>query len=287
MLMNLKDILSVANKHNFAIPAFNTSSNMILTGVMEACEEMQSPVIIAIHPDELHFVKHSFIKAVIEEANSTRLPVCIHLDHGASFEQVSEAIHCGYTSVMIDASTKPFEENVALCKKVAEVAHACGVSVEGELGTIGMTDSHETSAPEDIIFTDPDVAARFVAETNIDALAVAIGTSHGIYPKNMKPKLRIDLLREIKAKLSIPLVLHGGSSNLDSEIALAVECGINKVNISSDIKDPFYRQCRVVLQDDAIREPNMIYPSCIKVMKEAVYGKIKLFRAADTAKLYH
>ena len=287
MLMNLKDILSVANQHSFAIPAFNTSSNMILTGVMEACEEMQSPVIIAIHPDELHFVKHSFIKAVIEEANNTRLPVCIHLDHGGSFEQVSEAIHCGYTSVMIDASTKPFEENVALCKKVTEVAHACGVSVEGELGTIGMTDSHETSAPEDIIFTDPDSAAQFVAETNIDALAVAIGTSHGIYPKNMKPKLRIELLREIKAKLPIPLVLHGGSSNLDSEIALAVENGINKINISSDIKDPFYRQCRVVLQDDAIREPNMIYPSCIKVMKEAVYGKIKLFRAADTAKLYY
>jgi len=287
MLMNLKDILSVANQNSFAIPAFNTSSNMILTGVMEACEEMQSPVIIAIHPDELHFVKHSFIKAVIDEANNTRLPVCIHLDHGASFEQVSEAIHCGYTSVMIDASTKPFEENVALCKKVTEVAHACGVSVEGELGTIGMIDSHETSTPEDIIFTDPDVAARFIAETKIDALAVAIGTSHGIYPKNMKPKLRIDLLREIKAKLPIPLVLHGGSSNLDSEIALAVEYGINKINISSDIKDPFYRQCRVVLQDDAIREPNMIYPSCIKVMKEAIYKKIKLFKAEDTAKLYY
>lgn len=287
MLMNLKDILSVANEHHFAIPAFNTSSNMILTGVMEACEEMQSPVIIAIHPDELHFVKHSFIKAVIEEANNTRLPVCIHLDHGSSFEQVMEAIHCGYTSVMLDASTKPFEENVAICRKVTEAAHACGVSVEGELGTIGLTDSFETSAPEDIIFTDPDVAARFVEETQVDALAISIGTSHGIYPKNMKPKLRIDLLKEIKAKLPMPLVLHGGSSNLDSEIALAVEFGINKINISSDIKDPFYRKCREVLQDGAIREPNMIYPPCIEVMKEAVYNKINLFNAAGKAGVYY
>ena len=286
MLMNLKDILAVANEHNFAIPAFNTSSNMILTGVMEACEKMQSPVIIAIHPDELHFVKHSFMKAAIDEANNARIPVCIHLDHGTTYEQVAEAIHCGYSSVMIDASIKPFEENVALCKKVTEVAHACGVSVEGELGTIGMTDSTETTAPEDIIFTDPDVALQFVTETHIDALAVAIGTSHGIYPKDMKPKLRIDLLRAIKEKLQIPLVLHGGSSNLDSEIAMAVENGINKINISSDIKDPFYQKCREILQDKAIREPNMIYPPCIEVMKEAVYGKIQLFKSADRAKLY-
>lgn len=286
MLMNLKDILAVANKHNFAIPAFNTSSNMILTGVMEACEEMQSPVIIAIHPDELHFVKQSFVKSVIEEASRTKVPVCIHLDHGSSFEQVMEAIHCGYSSVMIDASTKPYEENVAICKKVAEAAHACGVSVEGELGTIGLTDSIEVSAPEKIIFTDPDIAAKFVEETGIDALAVSIGTSHGIYPKDMKPKLRIELLKEIKAKLPIPLVLHGGSSNHDSEIALAVEFGINKINISSDIKDPFYRKCREVLRDESLREPNMIYPPCIKVMKEAVYNKIRLFKSNDKIKLY-
>lgn len=286
MLMNLKDILAPANEHNFAVPAFNTSSNMILTGVIEACEEKQSPVIIAIHPDELHFVKRSFVKAVIDEAIHATIPVCIHLDHGASFEQVMEAIQCGYTSVMIDASSRPFEENAAICRKVCEAAHAVNVSVEGELGTIGSTDSGEVTPPDEIIYTDPDDAAKFVSETGVDALAIAIGTCHGIYPKNMKPKLRIDILDQVKAKVSVPLVLHGGSSNLDSEIAQSVEHGVNKINISSDIKDPFYRKCREILQDPVIREPNQIYPECIKVMKEAVKQKIDLFHADGKALLY-
>ncbi len=290
MLMNLKDILAVANEHNFAVPAFNTSSNMILTGVIEACEEKKAPVIIAIHPDELHFVKPAFVKYVIEEAHQANIPVCIHLDHGASFEQVMEAIQCGYTSVMIDASSKPFEENVAISKKVCEAAHAVNVSVEGELGTIGAVDSKggwtRSTSTDKIIYTDPDSAVDFVTGTGVDALAIAIGTCHGIYPKDMEPKLRIDLLKKIKEKVKIPLVLHGGSANLDSEIAQAVEYGINKINISSDIKDPFYQKCREVLQDKKIREPNQIYPPCIEVLKEAAYHKIDLFKASDKVNLY-
>lgn len=286
MLMNMREILKVANERNFAVPAFNTSSNMILTGVMEACEEAQSPVIIAIHPDELHFVKPSFVKAVIEEAHHASVPVCIHLDHGGSYEQVMEAIQCGYTSVMIDASAKEFEENVAICQKVCEAAHAVNVSVEGELGTIGNTDSNETTAPDQILYTEPGLAKEFVERTGIDALAVAIGTCHGIYPKDKKPELWIDILDEIKRVVDVPLVLHGGSSNKDTEIAKSVEHGINKINISSDIKDPFYRKCREILQDDAIREPNMIYPPCISVLKEAAKEKIKLFLADGKAEFY-
>ena len=286
MLMNMKDILGPANKNNFAVPAFNTSSNMILTGVMEACEETGSPVIIAIHPDELHFVKPSFIKAVIEEAHQASVPVCIHLDHGASFEQVMEAVQCGYTSVMIDASRQTYEENVAICKKVCEAAHAVNVSVEGELGTIGNTDSNETTPPDEILYTNPKQAGDFVEKTGMGALAIAIGTCHGIYPKDKKPLLRIDILDEIKRQVSVPLVLHGGSSNKDSEIAKAVEHGVNKINISSDIKDPFYRKCREMLQDDAIREPNQIYPPCIEVLKKAAAEKIKLFQADGKAALY-
>lgn len=287
MLMNMKDILSVANEHNFAVPAFNTSSNMILTGVIEACEEIQAPVIIAIHPDELHFTKHSFIKAVIEEAHNATVPVCIHLDHGASYEQAIEAIQCGYTSVMIDASGEDYENNISICKKVCEAAHAVNVSVEGELGTIGNTDSNETTAPEQILYTDPELAKDFVEKTGIDALAVAIGTCHGIYPKDKKPMLRIDILEEIKKAVNVPLVLHGGSSNKDTEIAKSVKHGINKINISSDIKEPFYRKCREVLKDSAIREPNQIYPPCIEVLKEAAKDKSKLFQADGKAALYN
>ena len=286
MLMNMKDILKVAKENNFAIPAFNTSSNMILTGVIEACEEIQSPAIISIHPDELHFVKSSFIKAVIDEANNASIPVCIHLDHGSTFEQVVEAIQCGYTSVMIDASTKSFEDNIAICKKVCETAHAVNVSVEAELGTIGVTDSVETTAPDEILYTDPDQAKEFIERTGIDALAIAIGTSHGIYPKGKQPELRIDILDSIVKKVDIPLVLHGGSSNKDEEIARSVKRGISKINISSDIKDPFYRKCREMLQDSTIREPNMIYPPCIEVMKDVVKQKARLFEADGKASLY-
>ena len=287
MLVNMKDIWAVAKENNFAVPAFNTSSNMILTGVIQESVAQDSPVIVAIHPDELSFVQNSFIKAVIDEANHAPVPVCIHLDHGGSYEDCVKAISLGFTSVMIDASLLPFEENIALCKKVCETAHASAdyVSVEGELGTIGNTDSIETGTNE-IRYTDPEDAERFIKETGIDALAIAIGTSHGLYPKGFEPKLRIDILDEIKKVADVPLVLHGGSSNPDSEIEAAVCHGINKVNISSDIKAPFYEKCREVLADRSLREPNAIYPPCIEALRKVAGQKIELFHSAGKASLY-
>jgi len=286
MLMNMKDLLAVANANYFAVPAFNVSSNMLLRGVIEASEEKQSPVIIAIHPDELSFVCTSFVKAVIEEAIKATVPVCIHLDHGATINQVMEAIQCGFTSVMIDASTYSLDDNIAICKKVVELAHAVNVSVEGELGTIGTTGPEAEAGSEVIIYVNPADTVTFVEATGVDCLAIAIGTSHGIYPKDMKPELKLDLLKEIKSKVNIPLVLHGGSSNDDTEIAEAVKLGINKINISSDIKDAFYKKCREVLSDPIIREPNSIYPPCIDAMKEVAYQKIELFNAEGKASLY-
>lgn len=286
MLMNMKQLLKVAQENHFAVPAFNTSSNMILKGVMEACHEKQAPVIIAIHPDELSFVGDSFVASVIEEAYKSDVPVVIHLDHGATFEQIVHAIRCGFTSVMIDASQMPFEDNIAITKKVVETAHAVNVSVEAELGTIGKTGNDIEPSNDKIIYTDPALAKEFVEKTGVDTLAIAIGTAHGIYPKNMKPKLRLDLLKVLRDTINIPLVLHGGSSNPDDEIAESVKIGISKINISSDIKEAFYRRCREVLQDPVIREPNEIYPPCIKAMKEVIYHKIDLFNDADKVKFY-
>ncbi|CUH95328.1 hypothetical protein P22_1398 [Propionispora sp. 2/2-37] len=286
MLMNMKELLSVAQKHQFAVPAFNVSSSMILKGVMEACREKKAPVIIAIHPDELSFVEDSFIAGVREEIIKSKIPAVIHLDHGGSFEQIIRAIHCGFTSVMIDASLLSFEENVAITRKVIEVAHAVNVSVEAELGTIGTTGNGGEAGTHEIIYTKPDTVKEFVARTGVDTLAIAIGTSHGIYPKNMQPKLRLDLLKEIRAMVDIPLVLHGGSANSDTEIAESVKLGISKINISSDIKDAFYKKCREVLQDPVIREPNTIYPPCIEAMKSVVYHKVDLFNDADKVKYY-
>lgn len=286
MLMNMADLLAVANKHNFAVPAFNVSSNMILKGVMHTCEEMQAPVIIAIHPDELEFVEDSFVKAVIEEAHKATVPVCVHLDHGSKIEQVLRAIQDGFTSVMIDGAHLSLEENIAITKKVVEVAHPVNVSVEAELGTIGTADDYGEAGSKEIIYTEVDDAVRFIKETDIDCLAIAIGTAHGLYPKDRKPKLALDRLKEIKASVSIPLVLHGGSGNPDEEIGQSVKLGVNKINISSDIKDAFYQECRKVLEDMGLREPMAIYPKCIEAMNEVVRHKINLFDDADKVKYY-
>lgn len=286
MLMNMKDLLKVAQEHKFAVPAFNTSSNMILRGAIEACEEKKAPLIVAIHPSELEFVRDSFIKAVIDEANNTFVPVCIHLDHGANFAQVMRAIQDGFTSVMIDSSMLSFEDNIAITKKVVEAAHAVNVSVEAELGTIGPTIAGGIASTEGIIYTKPEDVRKFVEATDVDTLAIAIGTAHGLYPKGKKPLLRIDILKSIRKITDIPLVLHGGSDNPDEEIAEAVKEGVQKINISSDIKTAFYVKCREVLQDQSLREPNAIYPPCIDAMKKVMYHKIDLFNDADKVKFY-
>ena len=286
MLMNMKDLLAVANEHKFAVPAFNISDYSMMNGIFEASEEKQAPVIIAIHPDELKHPDNEIVKAIIEKAHKATVPVCIHLDHGATFEQVMLAIQSGFTSVMIDGSSLSFEDNIAICKKVAEAAHAVNVSVEGELGTIGSTDAQAEAGANTIIYTDPDAAVKFVEATGVDTLAIAIGTSHGIYPKGMKPELKLDLLKVIKSKVSIPLVLHGGSNNPDAEIGQSVTLGVNKINISSDIKVAYYEKMREVLKDESLREPNVIQPACIAAMKETAYHKIELFQADGKAALY-
>mgnify|MGYP002519471209 FL=1 len=283
--MNMKDLLAVANKHNFAVPAFNISDYNMFNGIIEAAEEKEAPVIIAIHPDELSHTTTEMVKGIIDRINKSSVPAVIHLDHGASYAQVITAIQAGFTSVMIDGSSLPFEENIALCQKVVEAAHAVNVSVEGELGTIGSTDA-ELEGGNVIIYTDPEDAVKFVEATGVDTLAVAIGTSHGLYPKGMKPELKLDLLKEIKGKVSIPLVLHGGSGNPDKEIGESVTLGINKINISSDIKAAYYEKMREVLKDESLREPNQIQPPCAEAMKQVAYHKIQLFQADGKAKLY-
>ncbi|WP_311466024.1 ketose-bisphosphate aldolase [uncultured Abiotrophia sp.] len=289
MLISGKEILSVANQHGFAVPAFNAGSGQLLEAVMQACEELQSPVMIAIHPDELSFLTDSFVDQVKYYANYTKLPVCIHLDHGASYEQVIHAIQLGFTSVMIDASHLPYEENVSITQKVVAAAHPVGVSVEAELGTIGDTGNSIEGGVTEVIYTDPDVAQDFVERTGTDSLAVAIGTAHGIYPKNIKPHLRHDILEEITKKVSIPLVLHGGSSNPDEEIAKAVKMGINKINISSDIKIVFANRLREQLNsgDSEMREPNVLFPPCMLETKKVAEDKIRLFNSANKAQLYY
>lgn len=287
MLYTGKSILDVAHENDFAIPAFNISDWAMFTGVMDISEEKAAPVIIAIHPDEVRHVTTDLVQAMRSRAHRSSVPVAIHWDHGGSYEQAIQAIQAGFTSVMIDKSMLPFEENVAVTRRVVEAAHAVGVQVEGELGTIGANDSYGEAGAAEIIYTDPADAVRFVEETGIDSLAVAIGTSHGLYPAEKKPELKLDLLRELKSVLGIPLVLHGGSSNPDDEIAKAVKLGVNKINISSDIKVSYHNRIREILgTDERLREPNVIQPPAIEALKVTAAQKIDLFDAAGKASLY-
>ena len=287
MLVNGVNLLQVARENQFAVPAFNISDFAMMNGIFEICEETNSPLIIAIHPDEVKHVGVDFLPAAIHRAHRTSIPVAIHWDHGASYEEALKAIQLGFTSVMIDKSLVPFDENVAVTKRVVEAAHAVGLSVEAELGTIGKADDEAEAGTDYIVYTDPEDAVRFVQETGVDSLAVAIGTCHGLYPDWMKPEIKIDLLEQIEAKVSIPLVLHGGSGNPDEEIAKSVSRGIAKINISSDIKVAYHAKMREVLAaDPKLREPLSIQPECIKAMKAAAAHKLELFNADGKASLY-
>ena len=287
MLLTMNEMLKTAQEYRFAVPAFNAGSGQLLTAMMESAEAKKAPVIMAIHPDELTFLRDSFIASVLYEANHSKVPMVLHLDHGASYEQCIHAIQLGFTSVMIDGSQLPFAENIALTQKVVEAAHAVGVSVEGELGTIGQTGNSIETGTTKIIYTDPADAKTFVEKTGVDSLAVAIGTAHGIYPKGFVPKLKLDLIPEIRKVVRVPLVLHGGSSNPDKEIAESVNLGITKINISSDIKFSFMTGVQNYLQKNGFeREPNVIYPSCIALCRNTIEEKMKLFNDVDKMKYF-
>ena len=187
---------------------------------------------------------------------------------------------------MIDASLKSFDDNVQITKKVVALAHAVNVSVEAELGTIGNNGSAEGGA-ETIIYTDPDQAKIFVKETGIDTLAVAIGTAHGLYPKNRTPKLNIDLLKELNQQIDLPFVLHGGSGNPDAEVSEAVKYGVAKVNLSSDLKSVFFNALREILSENpSMYEPNEIYPAANKKVQEVVKHKMEILNTVGKASLY-
>lgn len=286
MLTTGSALLNVAHEHNFAVPAFNISDWAMFGGIVDISEQKQSPLIVAIHPDEVKHIGPDLIVAITERAHRASVPIAIHWDHGATYEEILNAIKIGFTSVMIDGSMLPFDQNVVVSKEVVAAAHAVGLSVEGELGTIGATDGEAEAGASSIIFTNPNDAATFINETGVDSLAVAIGTYHGLYPPTLKPELKLDLLKLIKAKVDIPLVLHGGSNNPDDEIAQSVRLGINKINISSDIKVAYHKKMREVLADQSLREPLTIQPPCIEAMNEVAAHKIDLFDAAGKAKLY-
>ncbi|OON42142.1 hypothetical protein BTJ39_03025 [Izhakiella australiensis] len=286
MLVSMKELLKPTREHGFAIGAFNVADSCFIRAVVEEAEATNTPAIISIHPSEHDFVGDAFFGYVREITLRSRVPFTLHLDHGASIEHVQRAIQCGFTSVMIDGSLLPYEENVALTCEAVRLAHAVGVSVEGELGTIGQTGTSVEGGVSKVTYTDPAQAEDFVTRTGVDTLAVAIGTAHGIYPKGMQPELQMNILRDIAGRVSIPLVLHGGSANPDAEIAESVTLGVGKINISSDMKYAYFQKAREILARESWWDPNVIYPEPINAAREVIRHKMKLFGSTGKASLY-
>jgi fructose-bisphosphate aldolase class II len=282
----MQQLLKYTRQHHFAVGAFNVADSCFVRAVVEEAEAANAPAIISIHPSEHDFVGDAFFAYVRDITLRSPVPFVIHLDHGASIEHVQRAIQCGFTSVMIDGSLLPYEENVALTREAVRLAHAVGVSVEGELGTIGQTGTSVEGGVSKVTYTDPAQAEDFVNRTGVDTLAVAIGTAHGIYPKGMQPQLQMHILKDIAGRTSIPLVLHGGSANPDAEIAESVTLGVGKVNISSDMKYAYFQKVREILSKETWWDPNVIYPEPIKAAREVIRYKMKLFNSVDKASLY-
>ena len=215
-LVTTTEMFRKAYEGGYAIGAFNANNMEIIQGITEAAKECNAPVIIQVSPSAMKYAHITYLVNMIKAAEAeTHLPICLHLDHGDSFEVCKECIDNGFTSVMIDASSKPFDENVAITKQVVEYAHAHGVVVEAELGALaGVEDDVDVSA-EDSCYTDPNEVEEFVKRTGIDSLAIAIGTSHGAFKfkPGTDPKLRFDILEEVSKRLpGFPIVLHGASA---------------------------------------------------------------------------
>lgn len=229
-LVKMKDLLRRAEEKNIGCGAFSVGNMEMVRGAIRAAEELDTPIILQIAEVRLkNSPLHLMGPMMVQAAKEAKVDVAVHLDHGLTFETVDKALELGFTSVMLDASTLPFEENIARVKAVVEKARKYGATVEAELGLVGG--SEDGSCDHGIRCTDPDDAVVYARETGIDALAVAIGNAHGNYP--VAPTLAFDVLEKIHEKVDIPLVLHGGSGITDKDFQKAISLGIRKVNIAT------------------------------------------------------
>ena len=229
-LVKMKDLLKRAEEKNIGCGAFSVGNMEMVKGAIRAAEELETPIILQIAEVRLkNSPLHLMGPMMVQAAKEAKVDVAVHLDHGLTFETVDKALDLGFTSVMLDASTLPFEENIAKVKTVVEKAQKYGATVEAELGLVGG--SEDGSCDHGIRCTDPDDAVVYARETGIDALAVAIGNAHGNYP--VAPTLAFDVLEKIHEKVDIPLVLHGGSGITDKDFQRAISLGIRKVNIAT------------------------------------------------------
>lgn len=281
MLVNLKEILEIAEKEKTAIGMFNATGFDSLQAIIAAAEELKRPVIIA-HA-EVHNVYNDISMvgpAMVAVAKAAKVPVCVHLDHGTSLDMIYKALRLGFTSVMIDASALPYEENLKVTKQVTEIAHSMGVSVEAELGRLVTGESGEKSEgaenmrPEDF-YTDPEEAKAFCEATGVDALAIAFGTAHGFY--TAQPKLDFEVVQNVAKATGLPLVMHGGSGVSDDGFREAIAGGIRKINYYSYMSKAGYMAAKAKIEEGTTSYLHDVEYAAMQAMKDDVKKAIEVF----------
>ncbi len=281
MLVNMKEILLPAKDGGYGVGFFNAVNVEMARAIIETAEEMRAPVMVGTAEVLLPTTALERVaEYLIPMAKKASVPVCVHYDHGLTFEKCMEALKLGFTSVMYDCSTASYEKNVGKVAEMVKICHAMGVTVEGELGHVGdNAGAGKLENPSDY-FTDPDTAADFAAKTGVDALAVAVGNAHGDYA--FPPKLDFERIQVISEKTDLPLVLHGGSGLSDQDFRRAVSLGVSKVNIFTDIDKAGKRGVEAGI---AAGEKSMtgLIPYEIAEMKKVVKEKILLFGSAERA----
>ncbi|WP_448379225.1 class II fructose-1,6-bisphosphate aldolase [Fervidobacterium sp.] len=311
MYVNTKDILEKASKEYYAVPAFNINNMEFFHAILEGALEKRAPLIIETSEGAIKYAGNGdifkgaryFVELVRLFADSVDIPIALHLDHGKHFEYIIAAIKAGYSSVMIDASEKPFEENLKETKEIVKIAHAAGVSVEAELGQLAGVEDNVVAAES--VLVDPEQAKIFVEETGVDFLAPAIGTSHGAFKFKGEAKLDFERLKRVKELTKIPLVLHGASSVLPEYVKMAeeygadlggakgvpedqlkkcVELGINKVNTDTDLRIAFIAGLRKFLKENPKEfDPRHYLGAGKKLVKEVVMNRLEFLGAAGKA----
>ncbi|NMB35503.1 MAG: class II fructose-1,6-bisphosphate aldolase [Firmicutes bacterium] len=282
-LVGLNEVLAPAAKGGYAVGAFNANNMEIVQAIIEAAAEEKSPVIVQASQGAIRYAGLDYIVGMVRTAAAgVEVPVVLHLDHGTDFEQVLRCIRYGFSSVMYDGSQLPLEENIAMTRRVVEISHAVGVTVEGELGKIGGTEDDVTVEERDAFFTDPAEAERFEKETGVDALAVAVGTAHG--PYKWEPELDYPRLQKIKERVSASIVLHGSSGVPDEAVRQAVSLGVTKMNIDTEIRQAFVRAVVAYMQADPDNiDPRKMLAPGKEAAKKVIKEKMRLFGCSGKA----
>lgn len=277
MLVNMNQMLKKAKEEHYAVPHFNINNLEWTKFILEECNELNVPVILGVSEGAVKYmgsylVVADLVKAMIKSLN-IKIPVCLHLDHGSSLESCISAIDAGFSSVMIDGSRLPLEENIKITKEVVSYAHERGISVEAEVGHIGTTDDNMTKEETNATLEDCQILYE---NTNIDALAAALGSVHGFYKK--EANLDFETMELINKSLPVPLVLHGGTGIPDDKIRMAISKGISKININTELQSVWSKAVRkYLLENEDVYDPRKIISSGEAAMKERISEIVTLF----------